>query len=162
MEAKNLDKLPMTPEGKKKLEERLKVLKSVERPQNVKDIETARAHGDLSENADYSAAKERQGHIAMEMRTIEDRLARAQVIDPSKLDHDKIAFGATVTLIDIELDEKVTYQLVGSHEADIKAGKISVVSPIARALIGKKEGDAVIVKTPKGDKEYEIVSIKFI
>ena len=151
----------MTPEGKKKLEGRLKILKSVERPQNVRDIETARAHGDLSENADYSAAKEKQAHLAMEMREIEDKLARAEVIDPSKLNHDKIAFGATVTLIDVTINEKVTYQLVGPDESDIKTGKISIVSPIARALIGKAEGDVVLVKTPKGEKEYEIVTIKF-
>ena len=154
-------KIPMTPGGHKKLKERLKHLKSVERPKNIAAIETARGHGDLSENADYSAAKEHQAHIAREMREIEDKLARAQVIDPATVNHDKVAFGATVTLLDMDSDAKITYQIVGVDESDIQSGKISIEAPIARALIGKAEGEGIQLKTPKGIKEYEIVSIKF-
>lgn len=151
----------MTPEGKKKMEERLKHLKSVERPRNVKAIETARGHGDLSENAEYHAAKEEQAHLAREMREIEDKLARAEVIDPSKLSHSKVTFGATVVLEDTNLGEEKKYQIVGPDESDVKAGKISIISPIARALIGKEKGDVVAVQTPNGKKEFEILAVEY-
>jgi len=151
----------MTPQGYQKLQERLKLLKSVERPKIIRAIEVARAHGDLKENAEYHAAKEAQGHLSMELREIEDKLAGAEVIDPSKLNHSKITFGATVTLKGAETGEVKTYQIVGSHEGDIKLGKISVTSPIARALIGKEAGDVVIVEAPGGKKEFEILTIVY-
>lgn len=151
----------MTPEGKKKMEERLKHLKSVERPRNVKAIEVARGHGDLSENAEYHAAKEEQAHLAREMREIEDKLARAEVIDPSKLNHQKITFGATVVLESTHSGEKKAYQIVGPDESDVKVGKISIASPIAKALIGKESGDVVTVQTPNGQKEFEILAIAY-
>ena len=152
----------MTPEGYQKLQERLKYLKSVERPKNIKAIEVARGHGDLSENADYSAAKEAQAHLAREMREIEDKLARAEVIDPKKLNHSKVTFGATVTLEDAETSEKKKYKIVGPDEADVKAGKISVVSPIAKSLIGKEVGDVVSVETPSGKREFEILMVEYL
>lgn len=156
-----MQKIPMTPEGKKKLEERLKHLKSVERPRNVRAIEEARGHGDLSENAEYHAAKEEQAHIAREMRETEDKLSRAEVIDPKKLNSSKITFGATVILEDADSSEKKEYQIVGPDESDVKAGRISIASPIAKALIGKEAGDVVLVHTPNGKKEFEILSIAF-
>ena len=151
----------MTPEGHKKLHERLKYLRAVERPKNIQAIETARGHGDLSENADYDAAKEAQAHLSREISEIEDRLSRAQVIDPTTISHDKIAFGATVTLEESDSGKEVTYQIVGVFESDIKLGKISVESPIAKALIGKAVGDAALVQTPKGTREYEILAIEY-
>ena len=156
-----MTKVPMTPKGHKKLHERLKHLKAVERPQNILAIETARGHGDLSENADYDAAKEAQAHLSREIAEIEDKLARAHVIDPATLNHSKVTFGATVTLEESENGSKLTYQIVGGFESDIKLGKISVESPIARALIGKEKGDVVQVHTPKGSKEFEILSIQY-
>lgn len=151
----------MTPEGHRKLQKRLKHLKSVERPKIIQAIETARGHGDLSENADYDAAKEAQAHLSREIGEIEDRLARAQIIDPAKLNHTKVAFGATVTLEDAENGVTLVYQIVGTHESDIKQGKISVESPIARALIGKEKGDTAIVQTPKGSKELEVLTVEY-
>ena len=151
----------MTPEGYKKLQEEFKHLKSVERPKNVLDIETARAHGDLSENAEYSAAKERQSHIAMRLVEVEDKIARAQVIDPSQIDHSKIVFGATVRLSDVESGEKIVYQIVGVTESDVPKGKISVASPIAKSLIGKETGDVVRVVTPRGTREFEVLEIAY-
>ncbi len=156
-----MSKVPMTPQGYQKLQERLKQLRAVERPKIIRAIEVARAHGDLKENAEYHAAKEAQAHLSMELREIEDKLAGAEVIDPSKLNHSKITFGATVTLEGTELGEVKTYQIVGSHEGDIKSGKISVTSPIARALIGKEAGDVVIVEAPGGKKEFEILTIVY-
>lgn len=156
-----MQKIPMTPEGKKKLEARLKHLKAVERPKIIQAIEEARAHGDLSENAEYHAAKEAQAHLSRELREIEDKLARAQVIDPSQFNHTKVTFGASVVLEDAETGETKNYQIVGPDETDVKAGKISVVSPVAKALIGKEKGDRVTVTTPKGPKEFEILSIEF-
>ena len=153
--------IPMTPEGLKRLQEDLKYLKSVERPKNIADIETARAHGDLSENAEYAAAKERQSHIAGRLAEIEDKIARAQVIDPSKLSHQKIVFGATVKLADVDSGEEVRYQIVGGHESDVKNGKISIESPIAKSLIGKEIGDVAKVVTPRGAREFEILEIKY-
>ena len=154
-------KVPMTPEGHKKMKDRLKHLKSVERPKNIHAIEVARAHGDISENAEFEAAKEEQAHLNREIRELEDKLARAQIIDPTKLDHAQIAFGATVKLLDMETEIEVTYQIVGSDESDIQKGKISIESPIARALIGKTIGDAVMVRAPKGTKEYEILIVTY-
>lgn len=151
----------MTPEGKKKLEARLKHLKAVERPKIIKAIEEARAHGDLSENAEYHAAKEAQAHLSMELREIEDKLARAEVIDPKNLNHDKVVFGATVQLEDLESGEKKEYQIVGPLESDVARGKISIASPIAKALVGKKVGEVVAVVTPKGQKEFELLVIAF-
>ena len=155
------DKVPMTLEGKKQLEVELKHLVSVERPSVVKAIEVARDHGDLSENADYSAAKERQGFVEGRIQEIGDRLARAEVIDISKVKSDKVVFGATVTLEDQESGDEVTYQIVGLDEADIKKSKISINSPIARALIGKKEGEEAEVNAPKGKIIYDIVGLKY-
>ncbi|QIL02375.1 transcription elongation factor GreA [Sphingomonas sinipercae] len=154
------DKVPMLAEGHRKLSEQLKVLKA-ERPSIVDAIEEARAHGDLSENAEYHAAKERQGQIEASIADIEDQLSRALVIDPSTLSGDKVVFGATVTLVD-EDDKKVKYQLVGQVEADARDGKISFNSPLGRALIGREVGDEVEVSTPSGDRYYEIEQVDFI
>lgn len=152
---------PMTIRGQKALLARLKEIKEVHRPQNVRDIEEARAHGDLSENAEYHAAKERQGLLDAELRNLEDKLSRAQVIDPATLGGDRVVFGAHVTVLNVDTDEEITYQIVGVDEADVKLGRVSYESPIARALIGKEEGDEVIVRAPGGDKDYEIVEVRF-
>ena len=154
-------RLPMTYQGYQRLMEDLKRLKSVERPKLVQEIEEARGHGDLSENAEFHAAKERQGLLDVQIREIEDRLARAQVIEVSKLSGDKVVFGATVTLADGDTGEKVVYQIVGDHEAEPKNGKISISSPVARALIGKSEGDEVQVRTPTGIRTLEILGLDF-
>jgi transcription elongation factor GreA len=155
------DKVPMLAEGHRKLSEQVRHMKTVERPAVVEAIEDARAHGDLSENAEYHAAKERQGHIEATIADIEDQLSRAMVIDPTTLSGDKVVFGATVTLID-ENDKKVRYQLVGQVEADAKDGRISYNSPLGRALIGRHTGEEVEVSTPSGDRYYEIAGIEFI
>ena len=154
-------RLPMTYQGYQRLMEDLKRLKSVERPKIVQEIEEARGHGDLSENAEFHAAKERQGLLDVQIREIEDRLARAQVIEVSKLSGDKVVFGATVTLADGDSGERVVYQIVGDHEAEPKNGKISISSPVARALIGKYEGDEVQVRTPTGIRTLEILRLGF-
>lgn len=155
------EKFPMTVLGKKMLEEELKQLMTVERPAVVKAIEIARGHGDLSENADYSAAKERQGFIEGRIQDINGKLARAQVIDPSTLKSDRIVFGATVLLEDDETGKEVSYKIVGVDEANIKIGKIGITSPIARALIGRSAGDEVVVNAPKGQVRYSVVKIKY-
>lgn len=155
------DKVPMTLEGKKKLDEELKRLMTVERPAVVKAIEIARGHGDLSENADYSAAKERQSFIEGRIQEINDKLARAQVIDTKAIRSDKIVFGATVELEESESGNEVTYRIVGVDEADVKQGKVGVTSPIARALIGKEEGDEVVVNAPKGKIHYEVIKVRY-
>jgi len=155
------DRIPMTPDGLKKLQVELKHIKSVERPRNIEDIEIARAHGDLSENAEYTAAKERQAYLSLRMGQLEDTIARAQVIDPGTLDHSRIVFGATVGMSDVDSGEEVTYQIVGGHESDIKKGRISIDSPIAKSLIGKEVGDVARVVTPKGVRELEILSISY-
>lgn len=155
------DKVPMLAAGHAKLEAELKNLKTVERPDVVAAIEEARAHGDLSENAEYHAAKERQGHIEGRIMELEGKLSRADVIDPTSLTGDRIVFGATVTLLD-EDDEQVVYQIVGADDSDVKEGRISYQSPIARALIGRKLGDEVEVKTPGGERYYEVEKIDFI
>jgi len=151
----------MTSAGYKALEEEIKFLKSVERPRIIKAIAEARAHGDLSENAEYHAAKEQQGLNESRVAELEDKISRADVIDVSKLSGDSVKFGATVTLVDEDTDEEVVYQIVGEVEADVKQGRVSVTSPIARALIGKTEGDSVEVNTPGGGKSYEILNVEF-
>lgn len=156
-------KVPMTLGGSEKLKEELHELKSIERPRVIAAIAEARAHGDLKENAEYHAAKEKQGFIEARIRDIEHKLSHAHVIDISVLNNDgKVIFGATVTIMNLNTEEEVCYQIVGEDEADIKSGKISVHSPIARALIGKFEGDVTLVQTPSGPIEYEIIEIKFV
>ncbi|HRE44215.1 MAG TPA: transcription elongation factor GreA [Terricaulis sp.] len=157
-----MEKIPMTAEGYQALDAELKRLKTEERPSVIQAISEARAHGDLSENAEYHAAKERQAFIETRVAEIEDKIARSQVIDVSKLSGKQIKFGATVNLIDEDSGEKSKYKIVGEDEADVKAGKVSITSPIARALIGKEEGDVVEVMAPGGAKSYEIVKVKFI
>ena len=145
------------------LREELKNLKSVERPRIVEAIATARAHGDLKENAEYHAAKEQQGLMEARIRDIEAKLSNAQVIDVTKLSQDgRVVFGSTVHLVDLDSDAEATYRIVGEDEADIKAGLLSIASPIARALIGKNEGDEVAVETPGGKKNYEIVEVEYV
>lgn len=156
-----MQRVPMTPTGHQKLKEELDRLLKVERPENVKAIAEARAHGDLSENAEYHAAKERQGFIEGRIQEINAKLAHANVIDPSKISHDKVAFGATVKLLDVDTDEEKVFFLVGPEEADVKQGKISIHSPIAKSLIGKKEGDSVTVRVPARTIEYEVLEISF-
>lgn len=152
---------PMTMMGKQRLVENLRRLKSIERPKNVREIEAAREHGDISENAEFHAAKEKQSLIAAQILDVEDTLSRAQVIDISKLSGDKVVFGATVTLVDGDSGDEVAYQIVGDHEAEPKNGKISVSSPIARSLIGKSVGDEVQVRIPTGVRNFEILDVDF-
>lgn len=156
-----MDKVPMTQDGLRMLEEELRELKGVERPAVIKAIAEARAHGDLSENAEYTAARERQSFIEGRISELEDIIARADVIDVSKLDGKIVKFGATVKLSDEDTEEQVRYQIVGPYEADLAKGRISVTAPLGRALIGKTVGDSVEVQTPKGGKSYEIVSVRF-
>lgn len=155
------DKVPMTILGKKRLDDELKHLTTVERPAVIKAIEIARGHGDLKENADYSAAKERQGFIEGRIQEINSKIARAQVIDTSAIKSDRVVFGATVVLEEDESGKKITYQVVGVDEADVKVGKIGITSPIARALIGKHEGDEIVVHAPKGMIHYSVVEIRY-
>lgn len=155
------DRQPMTIAGKAKLESELKVLIHQERPAVIKAIEEARGHGDISENADYDAAKDRQAMIEGRIAEIQGKLANAEVVDTTQLQSSKIIFGATVELQDLETDEKVSYQIVGEDESDVKHGKISVFSPIARSLIGKKKGDIIEFKSPKGEKEFEVLNFFF-
>src|SRR5579864_1656062 len=157
-----MDKVPMTGEGYAVLDEELKRLKTQERPSVIAQIAEARTHGDLSENAEYHAAKDRQGWIEGRIAEIEDKIARAQIIDVSKLSGDQVKFGATVSLVDEDTAEKARYQIVGEHEADVRSGKISIASPIARAMIGKEIGDVVEVNTPGGVKAYEITKIEWV
>ncbi len=155
-----IEKVPMLAEGHAMLLRQLKQLKEVDRPENVEAIEEARAHGDLSENAEYHAAKERQGHIEAQIAEFEDKLARALVIDPTQLSGDKVVFGATVHLLD-EDEKPITYQIVGELEADAKRGRISYNSPVGRALIGRNRGEEVEVVTPSGDRSYMIDRVEF-
>lgn len=155
------ERVPMTIEGYQKLEAELQRLKSVERPRIIQAIAEARAHGDLSENAEYHSAKEAQGMNEAKVADLEDKLSRAEVIDPAKLSGSNVKFGATVSLIDEDTDEKVTYKIVGDLEANVREGKISISSPIARALIGKAKGDTAEVTTPKGPRSYEIVKVEW-
>ncbi|MDO9587202.1 MAG: transcription elongation factor GreA [Brevundimonas sp.] len=156
-----MEKVPMTAEGYRVLDDQLKQLKSVERPSVISAISEAREHGDLSENAEYHAAKERQGWIEGQIADIEDKISRAQVIDVSRLNGNQVMFGATVTVVDEDTEEESRYQIVGEHEADVKAGKVSIASPIARALISKEVGDVVEVNTPGGVKAYEILKVEW-
>lgn len=157
----SIERYLTTPTGLAALRARVRQIKEVDRPENVRDIEEARAHGDLSENAEYHAAKERQGLLDAELRTLEDKVSRADVIDPSTLSGDKVVFGATVGLVNIDTDEEVTYQIVGTDEADLKEGKISYASPLGRALIGKEEGDEIAFKAPGGTRNYEVLEVSF-
>jgi transcription elongation factor GreA len=152
---------PMTPRGQQLLKDELKRLREVERPKNVRDIEEARAHGDLKENAEYHAAKEKQGFIEGRSREIEAVLAQADVIDPGKLSGTKVVFGATVKLTDTDSGDEVIYTIVGEYEADIKQSRIAISAPLARAMIGREQGDTVSLKTGKGTREYEITKVHF-
>lgn len=157
-----MERIPMTAAGYKALENEINYLKTVERPSVIRMITEARAHGDLSENAEYHAAKERQAFIEGRVIELEDMLSRAEVIDVSKLSGETVKFGATVTLVDEDTDEKKKYQIVGDLEADAKNGRISISSPIARALIGKTKGDTVEVAAPGGARSYEILKVSFV
>ncbi|MBL26380.1 MAG: transcription elongation factor GreA [Rhodospirillaceae bacterium] len=156
-----MQKIPMTARGYADLEAELKRLKSVERPAVIKALSEAREHGDLSENAEYHAARERQSFVEGRVMELEDKLSRAEVIDVSKLGGDQVKFGATVTLADEETDEESTYQIVGPDESDVNNGRLSITSPLARALIGKRVGDSVEVTTPSGSKSYEVITVVF-
>lgn len=156
-----MEKIPMTPNGLAVLEEELRILKSVERPAVINAIAEARDHGDLSENAEYHAARERQSFIEGRVAELEDIISRAQVIDISGMSGNTVRFGVTVTLADEDTDEETSYQIVGVHESDIKGGRLSVQAPLARALIGKTAGDRIEVSTPSGSKAYEIVGVRY-
>jgi transcription elongation factor GreA len=156
-----MNKIPMTVDGFGRLEEELKQLKSIERPAIIRAIAEAREHGDLSENAEYHAARERQSFIEGRVLELEDKISRAEVIDVTKLSGKVIKFGATVTLIDEDTDEKSAYQIVGEDEADIKSKRLAITAPLARALVGKKVGDSVEVTTPGGSKSYEVAKVQF-
>lgn len=155
-------RLPMTPRGLQALREELKNLREVERPKNVLDIEEARAHGDLRENAEFAAAKERQAFIEGRSREVEGMIALSEVIDPGKLSGTRVVFGATVVLEDTDTGEKVTYTIVGDHEGDIKQGLIAISAPLARAMIGRDVGDTVTLRNAKGTREYNVVDVKFL
>lgn len=155
------EKIPMTADGLARLEEELRTLKNKDRPAVIRAIAEAREHGDLSENAEYHAARDRQSFIEGRVGELEDKISRAEVIDVSKLSGKTVMFGATVTLIDEDTDEKLTYQIVGEDEADVKQKRLAITAPLSRALIGKSVGDVVEVATPKGEKAYEIKSVKF-
>lgn len=157
----SMERVPMTIEGFKHIEAELHRLKAEERPRIIQAIAEARAHGDLSENAEYHAAKEAQGLNEAKVADLEDKMSRAEVVDTSKLTGEAIKFGATVTLVDEDTDEKVKYKIVGDLEADVKSGKISISSPIARALIGKTKGDTAEVSTPKGSRSYEVLKVEW-
>lgn len=156
-----MDKVPMTNAGYHRLQEELRFLKGVERPAVIKAIAEAREHGDLSENAEYHAARERQSFIEGRVLELEDKISRAEVIDVTRLSGAAVKFGATVTVADEDTDDETTYQIVGQDESDIKLGLLSVTSPLARALIGKSPGESVEVMTPSGSKSYEIVTVEF-
>ena len=156
-----MDKVPMTAEGYATLEAEIKYLKTVERPRIIKQISDARTHGDLSENAEYHAAKEQQGITEARVADLEDKLSRADIIDITKLKGDQVMFGATVTLIDDDTDEKVKYRIVGEIEASVRQGRISITSPLARALLGKRKKDVVEVSTPGGGKSYKVLKVEF-
>lgn len=156
-----MEKFPITADGFARMEAELKQLKSTDRPAVIQAIAEARAHGDLSENAEYSAAREKQGFIEGRIAELEAMVSRSEVLDVKALAGDTVKFGATVTLADEDTDEEVTYQLVGDYEADLKQNRISVSAPIARALIGKKKGDSVEVTTPKGKRHYEVLKVAF-
>ncbi len=152
----------ITKAGFEKMEAELKNLKNVERPAIITAIADAREHGDLKENAEYHSAKEKQGFIEGRIMDFEDKIARANIIDPAKIDEDTIRFGATVKLIDDDTEKEITYQIVSDYEADVKAGKISIISPFARQLLGKEADDSVEIKTPNGSKFYSIIEVNYI
>ena len=156
-----VQRVPMTVDGYRKMKAQLRHLREVERPQNVRDIEVARSHGDLSENAEYHAAKERQAMLDAQMKQLESKIGLAEVIDPTSLSGERVVFGATVTLENLDNDEEVVYQIVGDDEAEPNEGRISLSSPVARALIGKEIGDEVLVQTPGGARGYEIMGVEF-
>ncbi len=156
-----MEKIPVTAAGFVRMEAELKQLKAVDRPNIIQAIAEARAHGDLSENAEYSAAKEKQSFIEGRIQELEAKVSRADVIDVTKMKSDKVTFGATVRLVDEDSEEEVTYQIVSEYESDIKSGRISLTAPIARALIGRKKSDSVEVTTPKGTRSYEILEIVY-
>lgn len=157
-----MERVPMTRQGAEALKETVAYLKGEKRHKIVATIEEARAHGDLSENAEYHAAKEEQGMNEARVKDIEDKIARAQIIDPASISSEKIVFGATVELIDMDEETEITYQIVGVDEANIEQGKISITSPMARAMIGKEEGDVAAVQAPGGEREYEIQSVSYV
>ena len=156
-----MKRVPMTPEGHQKLKDELDRLVKVERPKNIKDIAEARAHGDLSENAEYHAAREKQSFLEGRIQELQSSLSLAEIIDPSKINQSRVAFGAKVKVSDVDADVEYEFTLVGTEEADVKSGKISITSPVARALIGKEVGDIAVVKAPARTIEYEIVEIIF-
>ncbi|HXW53011.1 MAG TPA: transcription elongation factor GreA [Myxococcota bacterium] len=156
-----MNKLPITPQGFEKLSKELEHLTSVVRPQVISDLAEARSHGDLSENAEYDAAKERQGMVEARIRFLKSRLQQYEIVDPESLQGDKVTFGATVSIIDCETEKEETWQIVGEDEADLKEKRISISSPIGRALIGKEVGDAVEIRTPKGQRACEITRLRF-
>jgi len=160
MEEMMVERVPLSKTGHQKLRDELERLERVERPETVKAIEVARGHGDLSENAEYHAAKDRQGMIEGRIRDLKDKLARAEVIDCAAIGTERIIFGAVVRLLDLSNDEEVTYQLLGSDESDVKSGSISVLSPLGRSMLGKEVGDEIKVQTPGGLREFEIVDIQ--
>ena len=157
-----MDKIPITNIGFEKLEEELKTLKSIERPNVIRSIAEAREHGDLSENAEYHAAKEKQSFIEGRIADLENKISRAEIIITKKLKSNKVIFGATVTLGEVGKKKQIVYQIVGTEEADVESGKISISSPLARALLGKKVDDTVEVYSPGGSKEYEVENIEFL
>lgn len=154
-------KVPMTAAGLRKLKDELKLLKTIERPRISKEIEVARGHGDLRENAEYHAAKEKQAHIEARIRLVDEWIAHAEVIDVTKLKGEQVVFGATVVLLDLEMEKEVRYRIVGEVEADLKKRHLSITSPLARAVIGKKVGDQVTVQSPSGSRDYELRRIDF-
>ncbi|MGY9056234.1 MAG: transcription elongation factor GreA [Alphaproteobacteria bacterium] len=156
-----MDKVPMTPEGKNRLDEELRKLKSEDRPSIIRAISEAREHGDLSENAEYHAAKEKQAFVEGRIMELEDKLSRAEIIDPSLMSGDSVKFGATVVIIDEDSEETSQFQIVGADESDIDRGRISITSPMARALIGKEAGDQVEVLAPSGSRYYEVASVEY-
>lgn len=157
-----MTRVPMTPDGYQKMKEELDRLLKADRPRNIRDIAEARAHGDLSENAEFHAAKERQSFIEGRIQELQGKLSMAEVIDPSKINQSKIAFGAKVKVLDVGADEEYEFILVGPDEADVRSGKISISSPVGRALIGKEVGDTAMVKAPARNIEYEVVEINFV
>lgn len=157
-----MDKFPITAAGYTRMEAELKQLKTVDRPNVIQAIAEARAHGDLSENAEYSAAREKQSFIEGRIKELEDKISRAEIIDVKTLKGDSVKFGATVTMVDVDTDEESSYQIVSEYEADLKARKISMTAPIARALIGKKTGDTIEVVTPGGTRSYEVLKVEFV
>ena len=158
----SVERHPMTPYGYQQLKAELKKIREIDKPANVKAIEEARAHGDLSENAEYTYAKEQQGFIYGREKEVEALIATADIIDPATLSGDRVVFGATVQLLDVDTDEEITYTIVGENESDSKNGRVSITSPIARALIGKRIGDEAVLNAPKGKRNLEILDVQFL